>query len=163
MIRRPPRSTLSSSSAASDVYKRQVYTFFLGRRKVVKRRRTVLAASTVHVLCTRQAHRGGSFVYFSQEYIMSSNAAGYLWHGCTLCTCVKCSNALQSSNARTALYQRRRFAVKRRRTTLAASTVHVLNIVKCQRGWTVYVRLSQASIMSSNAAGHCWLLVICRC
>src|SRR5664280_1525412 len=27
MIRRPPRSTLSSSSAASDVYKRQVYTF----------------------------------------------------------------------------------------------------------------------------------------
>eukprot|EP00658_Telonema_sp_P-2_P048263 TRINITY_DN36718_c0_g1_i2.p1 TRINITY_DN36718_c0_g1~~TRINITY_DN36718_c0_g1_i2.p1 ORF type:complete len:117 (+),score=12.54 TRINITY_DN36718_c0_g1_i2:76-426(+) len=26
MIRRPPRSTLSSSSAASDVYKRQTYT-----------------------------------------------------------------------------------------------------------------------------------------
>src|SRR5674536_399924 len=26
MIRRPPRSTLSSSSAASDVYKRQVHT-----------------------------------------------------------------------------------------------------------------------------------------
>ena len=25
MIRRPPRSTLSSSSAASDVYKRQIY------------------------------------------------------------------------------------------------------------------------------------------
>eukprot|EP00658_Telonema_sp_P-2_P033504 TRINITY_DN2457_c0_g1_i7.p1 TRINITY_DN2457_c0_g1~~TRINITY_DN2457_c0_g1_i7.p1 ORF type:complete len:193 (+),score=39.16 TRINITY_DN2457_c0_g1_i7:94-672(+) len=30
MIRRPPRSTLSSSSAASDVYKRQVwYTFYI--------------------------------------------------------------------------------------------------------------------------------------
>src|SRR5664280_3740349 len=28
MIRRPPRSTLSSSSAASDVYKRQPFTFF---------------------------------------------------------------------------------------------------------------------------------------
>src|SRR5664280_659087 len=28
MIRRPPRSTLSSSSAASDVYKRQVYIKF---------------------------------------------------------------------------------------------------------------------------------------
>eukprot|EP00658_Telonema_sp_P-2_P033965 TRINITY_DN24838_c0_g1_i6.p1 TRINITY_DN24838_c0_g1~~TRINITY_DN24838_c0_g1_i6.p1 ORF type:complete len:102 (+),score=26.07 TRINITY_DN24838_c0_g1_i6:133-438(+) len=27
MIRRPPRSTLSSSSAASDVYKRQVYLY----------------------------------------------------------------------------------------------------------------------------------------
>src|SRR5664280_3812547 len=27
MIRRPPRSTLSSSSAASDVYKRQVHPF----------------------------------------------------------------------------------------------------------------------------------------
>src|SRR5664280_3909606 len=29
MIRRPPRSTLSSSSAASDVYKRQVNRFWL--------------------------------------------------------------------------------------------------------------------------------------
>eukprot|EP00658_Telonema_sp_P-2_P063454 TRINITY_DN5218_c0_g1_i1.p1 TRINITY_DN5218_c0_g1~~TRINITY_DN5218_c0_g1_i1.p1 ORF type:complete len:122 (-),score=34.39 TRINITY_DN5218_c0_g1_i1:59-424(-) len=29
MIRRPPRSTLSSSSAASDVYKRQVFTLLL--------------------------------------------------------------------------------------------------------------------------------------
>src|SRR5664280_3746265 len=28
MIRRPPRSTLSSSSAASDVYKRQIYRSF---------------------------------------------------------------------------------------------------------------------------------------
>eukprot|EP00828_Plagiopyla_frontata_P024636 TRINITY_DN3143_c0_g1_i1.p2 TRINITY_DN3143_c0_g1~~TRINITY_DN3143_c0_g1_i1.p2 ORF type:complete len:152 (+),score=22.59 TRINITY_DN3143_c0_g1_i1:94-549(+) len=28
MIRRPPRSTLSSSSAASDVYKRQIQTLF---------------------------------------------------------------------------------------------------------------------------------------
>src|SRR5664279_6593985 len=33
MIRRPPRSTLSSSSAASDVYKRQVLSDYLGRRK----------------------------------------------------------------------------------------------------------------------------------
>eukprot|EP00656_Telonema_subtile_P038942 TRINITY_DN440_c0_g1_i5.p2 TRINITY_DN440_c0_g1~~TRINITY_DN440_c0_g1_i5.p2 ORF type:complete len:133 (+),score=17.10 TRINITY_DN440_c0_g1_i5:102-500(+) len=31
MIRRPPRSTLSSSSAASDVYKRQVSTQSTGR------------------------------------------------------------------------------------------------------------------------------------
>ena len=30
MIRRPPRSTLSSSSAASDVYKRQLYGFVKG-------------------------------------------------------------------------------------------------------------------------------------
>ena len=29
MIRRPPRSTLSASSAASDVYKRQVYTILM--------------------------------------------------------------------------------------------------------------------------------------
>eukprot|EP00658_Telonema_sp_P-2_P080614 TRINITY_DN8055_c0_g1_i2.p1 TRINITY_DN8055_c0_g1~~TRINITY_DN8055_c0_g1_i2.p1 ORF type:complete len:107 (+),score=34.35 TRINITY_DN8055_c0_g1_i2:68-388(+) len=29
MIRRPPRSTLSSSSAASDVYKRQPFAFLL--------------------------------------------------------------------------------------------------------------------------------------
>src|SRR5674536_38454 len=31
MIRRPPRSTLSSSSAASDVYKRQVMVLRIGR------------------------------------------------------------------------------------------------------------------------------------
>ena len=31
MIRRPPRSTLSSSSAASDVYKRQVLTSTIAR------------------------------------------------------------------------------------------------------------------------------------
>eukprot|EP00658_Telonema_sp_P-2_P038558 TRINITY_DN27637_c0_g1_i5.p1 TRINITY_DN27637_c0_g1~~TRINITY_DN27637_c0_g1_i5.p1 ORF type:complete len:139 (+),score=30.40 TRINITY_DN27637_c0_g1_i5:132-548(+) len=35
MIRRPPRSTLSSSSAASDVYKRQVSTQSTGGRLVV--------------------------------------------------------------------------------------------------------------------------------
>eukprot|EP00658_Telonema_sp_P-2_P022812 TRINITY_DN1912_c0_g1_i4.p1 TRINITY_DN1912_c0_g1~~TRINITY_DN1912_c0_g1_i4.p1 ORF type:complete len:137 (+),score=32.95 TRINITY_DN1912_c0_g1_i4:109-519(+) len=35
MIRRPPRSTLSSSSAASDVYKRQVSTQSTGARGTV--------------------------------------------------------------------------------------------------------------------------------
>ena len=30
MIRRPPRSTLRRSSAASDVYKRQVLSYFVG-------------------------------------------------------------------------------------------------------------------------------------
>eukprot|EP00828_Plagiopyla_frontata_P003899 TRINITY_DN1130_c0_g1_i5.p3 TRINITY_DN1130_c0_g1~~TRINITY_DN1130_c0_g1_i5.p3 ORF type:complete len:128 (+),score=22.24 TRINITY_DN1130_c0_g1_i5:68-451(+) len=34
MIRRPPRSTLSSSSAASDVYKRQVLIVFLNQIKL---------------------------------------------------------------------------------------------------------------------------------
>ena len=34
MIRRPPRSTLSSSSAASDVYKRQVYLFMISDMSV---------------------------------------------------------------------------------------------------------------------------------
>src|SRR5665648_1302913 len=35
MIRRPPRSTLSSSSAASDVYKRQEYVDRYGKAKAV--------------------------------------------------------------------------------------------------------------------------------
>ena len=34
MIRRPPRSTLDRSSAASDVYKRQVAHLLIGRRGV---------------------------------------------------------------------------------------------------------------------------------
>ena len=33
MIRRPPRSTLSPSSAASDVYKRQVKTVYMRKKK----------------------------------------------------------------------------------------------------------------------------------
>src|SRR5664280_3824090 len=39
MIRRPPRSTLSSSSAASDVYKRQVHreVVFLGKHLYASR------------------------------------------------------------------------------------------------------------------------------
>src|SRR5664279_1777804 len=36
MIRRPPRSTLSSSSAASDVYKRQVFGFESDHNDVVR-------------------------------------------------------------------------------------------------------------------------------
>src|SRR5674536_19149 len=35
MIRRPPRSTLSSSSAASDVYKRQILGQYLGPRPLI--------------------------------------------------------------------------------------------------------------------------------
>src|SRR5665648_210389 len=35
MIRRPPRSTLSSSSAASDVYKRQAYGYAVGQSDTV--------------------------------------------------------------------------------------------------------------------------------
>eukprot|EP00658_Telonema_sp_P-2_P016620 TRINITY_DN1644_c0_g1_i4.p2 TRINITY_DN1644_c0_g1~~TRINITY_DN1644_c0_g1_i4.p2 ORF type:complete len:108 (+),score=17.20 TRINITY_DN1644_c0_g1_i4:136-459(+) len=36
MIRRPPRSTLSSSSAASDVYKRQVSTQSTGENPLIR-------------------------------------------------------------------------------------------------------------------------------
>src|SRR5664279_2129332 len=36
MIRRPPRSTLSSSSAASDVYKRQLYPLMIAFNSVPK-------------------------------------------------------------------------------------------------------------------------------
>src|SRR5665648_762346 len=40
MIRRPPRSTLSSSSAASDVYKRQIFIGFTGTPLLVKDKKT---------------------------------------------------------------------------------------------------------------------------
>src|SRR5674536_184143 len=43
MIRRPPRSTLSSSSAASDVYKRQL----MGKR-----------GGAIHVATTRRHYKG---------------------------------------------------------------------------------------------------------
>src|SRR5664280_3475687 len=44
MIRRPPRSTLSSSSAASDVYKRQMYDFAHGQSDYFE--------GVTHSLCT---------------------------------------------------------------------------------------------------------------
>eukprot|EP00656_Telonema_subtile_P000050 TRINITY_DN10017_c0_g1_i3.p1 TRINITY_DN10017_c0_g1~~TRINITY_DN10017_c0_g1_i3.p1 ORF type:complete len:116 (+),score=21.50 TRINITY_DN10017_c0_g1_i3:76-423(+) len=48
MIRRPPRSTLSSSSAASDVYKRQVSTQSTGSRPSRYRR------ACMGMLCSKQ-------------------------------------------------------------------------------------------------------------
>src|SRR5674536_209126 len=41
MIRRPPRSTLSSSSAASDVYKRQLFRCVNGKTVIISYRRLV--------------------------------------------------------------------------------------------------------------------------
>src|SRR5665648_862886 len=46
MIRRPPRSTLSSSSAASDVYKRQVSLWNVAKWPVI----VVLVALTIAIL-----------------------------------------------------------------------------------------------------------------
>eukprot|EP00658_Telonema_sp_P-2_P037012 TRINITY_DN26662_c0_g1_i2.p1 TRINITY_DN26662_c0_g1~~TRINITY_DN26662_c0_g1_i2.p1 ORF type:complete len:251 (+),score=47.34 TRINITY_DN26662_c0_g1_i2:80-832(+) len=45
MIRRPPRSTLSSSSAASDVYKRQLQAAGFGLRAISKHDQAVLATA----------------------------------------------------------------------------------------------------------------------
>ena len=50
MIRRPPRSTLSSSSAASDVYKRQIL-----RRKPVSASAVKCGSKTKDVACIDQA------------------------------------------------------------------------------------------------------------
>src|SRR5665648_768749 len=51
MIRRPPRSTLSSSSAASDVYKRQIWIFINPGRPVM---RYVMGKITPTALCNIQ-------------------------------------------------------------------------------------------------------------
>src|SRR5665648_182013 len=51
MIRRPPRSTLSSSSAASDVYKRQIV--FIAEELVVKLPIGILFSCTVGRICSR--------------------------------------------------------------------------------------------------------------
>eukprot|EP00656_Telonema_subtile_P043400 TRINITY_DN49767_c0_g1_i1.p2 TRINITY_DN49767_c0_g1~~TRINITY_DN49767_c0_g1_i1.p2 ORF type:complete len:147 (+),score=31.34 TRINITY_DN49767_c0_g1_i1:89-529(+) len=55
MIRRPPRSTLSSSSAASDVYKRQVSTQSTGISLLITMPRgailLILACASLAMLC----------------------------------------------------------------------------------------------------------------
>ena len=57
MIRRPPRSTLDRSSAASDVYKRQEYTdyvtyeeYLLKIRKIIQQAHRVLAEGRFFVM-----------------------------------------------------------------------------------------------------------------
>src|SRR5665648_229859 len=59
MIRRPPRSTLSSSSAASDVYKRQV----LVMRQVTRRETRKRAVRQLHILTTRTDLSAAEVVY----------------------------------------------------------------------------------------------------
>src|SRR5664279_2231793 len=57
MIRRPPRSTLSSSSAASDVYKRQVVKLWQVLNKKKKTAKGLLWPLGPSML-TRALHRG---------------------------------------------------------------------------------------------------------
>ena len=49
MIRRPPRSTQSRSSAASDVYKRQVVHLIWGRQRLLTRE----AGTSAHIDAVR--------------------------------------------------------------------------------------------------------------
>eukprot|EP00658_Telonema_sp_P-2_P034447 TRINITY_DN25156_c0_g1_i1.p1 TRINITY_DN25156_c0_g1~~TRINITY_DN25156_c0_g1_i1.p1 ORF type:complete len:285 (+),score=66.86 TRINITY_DN25156_c0_g1_i1:126-980(+) len=64
MIRRPPRSTLSSSSAASDVYKRQMQT--RGERSVVQSAGRIIAQGTLYQgLSSGMVAMGGTmFIFF---------------------------------------------------------------------------------------------------
>eukprot|EP00658_Telonema_sp_P-2_P081703 TRINITY_DN8454_c0_g3_i5.p1 TRINITY_DN8454_c0_g3~~TRINITY_DN8454_c0_g3_i5.p1 ORF type:complete len:115 (-),score=30.33 TRINITY_DN8454_c0_g3_i5:489-833(-) len=57
MIRRPPRSTLSSSSAASDVYKRQVSTQSTGGQQAFMKRTCEGGAEGDHHKQSRNAEQ----------------------------------------------------------------------------------------------------------
>eukprot|EP00656_Telonema_subtile_P036566 TRINITY_DN4058_c0_g1_i1.p1 TRINITY_DN4058_c0_g1~~TRINITY_DN4058_c0_g1_i1.p1 ORF type:complete len:226 (+),score=40.55 TRINITY_DN4058_c0_g1_i1:71-748(+) len=62
MIRRPPRSTLSSSSAASDVYKRQVSTQSTGGHKRTSMLRGIRTADATFRTMQRSLHSVSSAV-----------------------------------------------------------------------------------------------------
>eukprot|EP01016_Furgasonia_blochmanni_P040587 TRINITY_DN5192_c0_g1_i10.p1 TRINITY_DN5192_c0_g1~~TRINITY_DN5192_c0_g1_i10.p1 ORF type:complete len:163 (+),score=33.68 TRINITY_DN5192_c0_g1_i10:97-585(+) len=75
MIRRPPRSTQSRSSAASDVYKRQTddlsihqFAHRLQSNEDLTQERKTRAANTVKTLCTRQ-----------QQQTTITRTFSYLW------------------------------------------------------------------------------------
>src|SRR5678810_111044 len=55
MIRRPPRSTLDRSSAASDVYKRQIYHLEAPRRPRIPNKECPIPVSYTHL----RAHETG--------------------------------------------------------------------------------------------------------
>src|SRR5450756_2320362 len=61
MIRRPPRSTQSRSSAASDVYKRQAMFMFPGRLVVFDHLRSRMRLCALVVLREGEAERGRSY------------------------------------------------------------------------------------------------------
>eukprot|EP00656_Telonema_subtile_P049544 TRINITY_DN6185_c0_g1_i1.p1 TRINITY_DN6185_c0_g1~~TRINITY_DN6185_c0_g1_i1.p1 ORF type:complete len:203 (-),score=46.60 TRINITY_DN6185_c0_g1_i1:174-782(-) len=61
MIRRPPRSTLSSSSAASDVYKRQVSTQSTGI--------AIASMSVIKEVLGRVSKKFKDFVHLNPEYV----------------------------------------------------------------------------------------------
>src|SRR5450756_1450393 len=66
MIRRPPRSTQSRSSAASDVYKRQVQTQFTSESGVVA---TALCLHQFHHLFLVQSHFHATSSLFCYEVL----------------------------------------------------------------------------------------------
>src|SRR5665648_929009 len=80
MIRRPPRSTLSSSSAASDVYKRQVIDRgsvealvllrLLGQSHKVFRSKDVFAQRTGCFLGELLDHLGGDHLALGQKMLL---------------------------------------------------------------------------------------------
>src|SRR5450756_2470605 len=77
MIRRPPRSTQSRSSAASDVYKRQVYEQFLG--KVIR-----LTPGHRAVVEDKPEVKKAGGVYYTPTYIVDyivKNTVGRLLEG----------------------------------------------------------------------------------
>eukprot|EP00658_Telonema_sp_P-2_P041570 TRINITY_DN29753_c0_g1_i1.p1 TRINITY_DN29753_c0_g1~~TRINITY_DN29753_c0_g1_i1.p1 ORF type:complete len:262 (+),score=51.12 TRINITY_DN29753_c0_g1_i1:111-896(+) len=70
MIRRPPRSTLSSSSAASDVYKRQALDTYARRGRVL--------LSSLPRTWEVSEEDGGSGAYAARRMIPHSDAVGIL-------------------------------------------------------------------------------------
>ena len=88
MIRRPPRSTLDRSSAASDVYKRQVYNVPFGRYA----NPTICDATNLRA-CSRALQGAdirlapflqvedravtGDFVYFDPPYVPLSSSSNF--------------------------------------------------------------------------------------
>ena len=68
MIRRPPRSTLDRSSAASDVYKRQGYL------TVMVKSDYELGLTDVHIQFDKLNDRGNKFEFYKKfDYVIESD------------------------------------------------------------------------------------------
>ena len=76
MIRRPPRSTLDRSSAASDVYKRQIYNILITYEEI-NNKDNIVEKSQVFLDLTLNPNESSEISFFNDDEVKGINIVSY--------------------------------------------------------------------------------------